>query len=269
MEGDDITLYYNCECPLLASPTWAAFASNQFAAAFDCDRNEIEIPLCDTWTLISFNVLPPSPLVGDVLQSIDTKYRFLSSATCNEGNVSWANDRPINDLEAMDPCHGYWVLATEPGVGPIVIEGAMVPADKPLNLCNGWNVISYLPNQWDSREHALESVDGDYDYLFTAECDGIQSWAADRPDALNDLVCMRPTKGYWIRMTTSATQTYPLSGYQCATNDPNLAKPVNLTSRVKTTNRFGDYWSATDMNESGLRSGDRITATTTSGNDCW
>jgi hypothetical protein len=266
-EGDQITFLYNCECPITAPQTWTAFANNQFDAAFDCSRRTVEIPLCESWTLISFNVLPSSPLVGDVLSSIDGEYRFLFSATCEDGNISWANDRPaeLNDLTTMDACHGYWVLPTGPNVGPIVIEGAPVPVDKPLNLCEGWNAISYLPEEWDERAHALASIDGDYDYLFTAECDGIQSWSAERPAELNDLVCMKPTKGYWIRMTESATQTYPLSGYSCSENGLNLAKAVNLTSRVTVTNRFSDFWSAADMSETGLRPGDVITAKTATG----
>ncbi|GAB4319606.1 MAG: hypothetical protein Kow0074_09310 [Candidatus Zixiibacteriota bacterium] len=266
-DGDEITLYYNCECPLPAPQPWTAFANNLFDAAFDCSRRTIEIPLCESWTLISFNVLPSSPLVEDVLQSIDGEYRFLYSATCADGNISWANDRPdaLNDLTAMDPCHGYWVLPTGPNVGPIVIEGAPVPVDKPLNLCIGWNAISYLPEEWDERSHALQSIDGYYDYLFTAECDGIQSWSADRPAELNDLVCMKPTKGYWIHMTESATQTYPTSGYTCSEVDGNLAKAVNISTRVTVTNRFSDFWSAADMSETGLRPGDVITAKTETG----
>ncbi|MBD3299571.1 MAG: HYR domain-containing protein [candidate division Zixibacteria bacterium] len=266
-EGDEITFYYNCECPLIAPQQWVAFDNNQFDAAFDCSRRTIEIPLCETWTLISFNVLPSSPMVDDVLQSIDGEYRFLYSATCNEGNISWANDRPevLNDLETMDPCHGYWVLPTGPNVGPIVFEGAPVDVDKDLNLCLGWNAISYLPEEWDERSHALQSIDGYYDYVFTAECDGIQSWAADRPAELNDLDCMKPTKGYWIHMTEAATQTYPTSGYSCQPPAGNLSKVVNRTGRVTVTNRFSDFWSATDMSETGLRPGDVITAKTGTG----
>ncbi len=264
--GDEITLYYNCDCPLIAPQQWSPFDNNLFDAAFDCSIDSIVIPLCDTWTLISFNVLPSSPLIGDVLQSIDSEYRYLYSATCVEGIITWANDRPevLNDMETMDPCHGYWVLPTGPGVGPIVIEGAPVPVDKSLNLCEGWNAISYLPNEWDGRAHALASIDGDYDYLFTAECDGIQSWSADRPAELNDLICMKPTKGYWIRMTTAATQTYPLSGYNCTEIQGN-AKLSNPTNRATITNRFSDFWSAADMSETGLRPGDVITAKTPSG----
>ncbi len=266
-EGDEITLYYNCVCPIIAPQPWTAFASNQFDAAFDCSRRTIEIPLCESWTLISFNVLPSSPMVEDVLQSIDGEYRFLFSATCNEGNISWANDRPevLNDLETMDPCHGYWVLPTGPNVGPIVIEGAPVDVDKDLNLCTGWNAISYLPEDWDERAHALQSIDGDYDYVFTAECDGIQSWAADRPAELNDLDCLKPTKGYWIHMTEAATLNYPTSGYSCPPPAGNLSKVVNRTGRVTVTNRFSDFWSAADMSETGLRPGDVITAKTGTG----
>jgi hypothetical protein len=135
-----------------------------------------------------------------------------------------------------------------------------------LKLCLGWNAISYLPEEWDERSHALQSIDGYYDYLFTAECDGIQSWSADRPAELNDLDCMKPTKGYWIHMTESATQNYPLSGYSCPPPpEGNLSKAVNINTRVTVTNRFSDFWSAADMSETGLRPGDVITAKTESG----
>ncbi|MEW5875218.1 MAG: HYR domain-containing protein, partial [Candidatus Zixiibacteriota bacterium] len=262
-DGEEITLYLNCECPLMAEGLWHHLGSTQFDAAFDCGRRTVDIPLCDVWTLISFNVLPPSPLVGDVLSSIDGEYQHLLSATCTEGNISWEKDRPINDLTAMDPCHGYWVKATAPGVGPIVIEGAPLPADKPLYLCEGWNAISYVPTQEDSVEHALGSIDGEYAFVFTATCDGYQTWDRERPAILNDLKCMREGYGYWILMDQEATLTYPVSGYNCPENV--LEKPVNLTQRVTVTPRAADYWSAADPSVTGINAGDRITVKTQTG----
>ncbi len=265
---DVLTLYLNCTCPLVVPTPWAALTSTQFDADFNCAQRQQEIALCDVWSLISFNVLPSDPSRAAVLSSIDGEYQHVFTATCADGPLSWEASRPINDLNTMDPFHGYWIKANQAGIGPATITGAAMAVNTPMDLCTGWNLISYLPDMADTFSHALASVDGQYDNVFGFDCgSGFTSLDVNRPAFLNDLNCMKPGRGYWIKMNTGATLTYPTGGYVC--NEPvTLSKPVNLLDRVTVTPRVTDFWSVADPNTTGLHAGDHITARTQSGVIC-
>jgi hypothetical protein len=169
----------------------------------------------------------------------------------------------------MDPYHGYWLKTTGPGVGPIAISGVPVPTNTPLDLCDGWNLVSYLPDFPDTFTHALNSIDGQYSHIFGFECgSGFTSWDAKRPAFLNDIACMKPMLGYWIKTTVPTTLNYPAGGYQCNDGSPILSKPVNLLARVSQTPYVTDFWSITSTNTSGLHAGDRLTVRTKAGVIC-
>jgi hypothetical protein len=267
--GDLITFYLNCACGLSVPGQWAATLSGtQFDANFDCAQRALEVPLCDSWTLFSFNVTPANPSPAAVLSSIAGEYQIVFTSTC-AGPLSWDASRPFNDLTAMDPYHGYWLKTTGPGVGPIAISGVPVPTNTPLDLCEGWNLVSYLPDLPDTFTHALNSIDGQYSHIFGFECgDGFASWDAKRPAFLNDIACMKPMLGYWIKTTVPTTLNYPTGGYQCDDGSPILSKPVNLLARVSQTPYVTDFWSITSTNTSGLRAGDRLTVRTPAGVIC-
>lgn len=59
---------------------------------------------------------------------------------------------------------------------------------------------------------------------------------------LNDLACLKPGHGYWVKLANANTLTYPTSGYSCQTIVP-LPKVVNLTNVVQPTPWVCDFWS--------------------------
>ncbi len=267
--GDLITLYLNCTCALLAPGTWTAMTGTQFDANFDCSSKAVDIPLCDPWTLFSFNVTPANPSPASVLSSIAGQYQIVFTSTCAYGPLSWDASRPFNDLTSMDPFHGFWLKTTGAGVGPISLSGVPVPVSTPLDLCEGWNLISYLPDVPDTFSHALGSIDGDYSHVFGFECGkGYVSWDASRPAFLNDLTCMRPLMGYWLKTSVNTTLTYPSAGYTCNEGAPILSKPVNLLANVTTTPWVADFWSVANSSVSGIHSGDNLTVRTSAGVIC-
>jgi len=270
MAGDEITFYLNCTCAMLVPAPWNPWASTQFDANFNCAQRTAQVPVCDPWTLLSFNVFPTDPSLSAVLQSIDGQYTNVFTSTCADGPLSWdvARPAPLNDLNSMDPFHGYWLKSTGPA-GPISITGVPVPVSTPIGLCEGWNLVSYLPDQPDTFTHALNSIDGQYSHIFGFECGiGYASWDANRPAFLNDVNCLKPMLGYWIKTTTSTVLTYPSSGYVCNEGGPILAKPVNLLTRVTPTPWVTDFWSVANTSKSGLRAGDRLTVRTSGGVVC-
>jgi len=256
--GDEITFWLNCACPLPAEHLWTQHASVNEHLAFECTREQ-EIPLCGNWSLISYNVHVENQALENVLQSIDGEYRHVITSTCESGALTWDIDRPshLDDLHAMDNFHGYLVYA--PGADILTITGVPVAPDTPLELCESWNLISYLPNEADSLLHALASISGGFEYLYAFDCDlGAQTYDPVRPPILNDLSCMKPGHGYWVRMNAPATLTYPASGYTCDDGALPLPRVVNLLDRVTPTPWVCDFWSAGSPN--GLEPGSVLTA---------
>jgi len=244
VSGDEITFWLNCACPLTAEYMWTQHASVNEHLAFECTREQ-KIPLCGDWTLISYNVQVEDTALENVLQSIDGLYRHVIASTCESGALTWDIDRPshLDDLHFMDNFHGYLVYA--PGADTLTITGVPVAPDTPLELCESWNLISYLPNEADSLLHALGSIAGGFGYVHAFDCDlGAQTYDPVRPPILNDLSCMKPGHGYWVRMTAPATLIYPVSGYSCDGGISPLPRVVNLLGQVTPTPWVCDFWSA-------------------------
>ena len=270
VRGDQIILFLNCSCAQLVPGTWAPTTSGtQFDANFDCSQNTVDIPLCDPWTLFSFSVTPANPSPASVLSSVAGEYLIVLTSTCVYGPLTWDANRPFNDLTAMDPFHGFWLKTKAPGVGPIAISGVPVPVSTPLDLCAGWNLISYLPGVPDTLSHALSSIGGQYTHVFGFECGkGYVSWDANRPAFLNDLTCMRPLLGYWLKATQATTLAYPAAGYTCNEAGPSLSKPINLLTHVTQTPWVADFWSVAKTSKSGLMAGDILTVKSSTGVIC-
>jgi len=240
--GDEITFYLNCDCPLTADNLWTNHGFFNEDLAFECVRDQ-HIELCGDWTLISYNVAVEDQSLQNVLFDIDGQYEQLITSICDYGAATWDVSRPdnLNDLAEMDNDHGYWLYA--PGALELVITGVPVPPATPIELCADWNVISYLPNKADDMMHAFGSIGGMYTYAFGWDCRyGAQTYDPQRPDVLNDLTCLYPGHGYWVKMSGAATLTYPTSGYECDVVTP-LPKAVNLTNVVKPTPWVSDFWS--------------------------
>jgi hypothetical protein len=269
--GEQITFYLNCTCPILVPTPWADKARTEFDADFDCAQRQLQIPLCDSWTLFSFNVVPSNPSREAVLSSISGQYQSAFTFVCPDEYLTWHADFEPNSLDAMDPFHGYWLKPSGPGADTIVLSGAPMAPNTPLNLCLGWNLISYLPDFPDTFTHALSSIDSQYVRVFGYDCesqDAWKTWDVNRPADLNDLGCMKPMRGYWVKTNTNTTLTYPIGGYQCNEGGPSLSKPVNLLTRVTPTPWVTDFWSAAPMSVTSLRAGDHLTARTQAGVIC-
>ncbi len=85
-----------------------------------------------------------------------------------------------------------------------------MPADQPLPLATGWNLVSYLPQTSLPVTVALESIAGQYTVVQGFDHTA-QSFYPDLDPLFNTLQVMQPGLGYWIRMTQAVTLTYPSS----------------------------------------------------------
>ena len=259
LPGDSITLWLNCECPVVAPDTWLNFASYRFDAAWDCRPTGLCCTLCEGWNMWSYNIQLPDYAREAVLATIDLNYDAVRSGLCDYGSISWFANRPINDLVDVSPWFGYDIHMLQEDT--ICIEGEVIDPSTPIYLCEGWNYIPYLPMEMDNLGHALESLDGNYAHIFTLICGyGVASWNELREPQNNDLVCMESCHGYWIKMKSEDTLIYPAEAEGCLAGTAKLV--ANSTSgRVTATPMVADYYA----NSSNLNAGSTISVRNSSG----
>lgn len=256
--GDSITLWLNCECPVVAPDTWVNFGSFRFDAAWDCRPTGICCELCEGWNMWSYNIQLPDYAREAVLATIDLNYDAVRSGLCDYGSISWFANRPINDLEDVTPWYGYDIHMLE--ADTVCIEGEVIDPSTPIYLCEGWNYIPYLPMEADNLGHALESLDGNYAHIFTIICGyGVASWNELRDPVNNDLVCMESCKGYWIKMKSEDTLIYPANAEGCLFTAKLAAN--STSGRVTATPMVADYYAGS----SNLNAGSVISVRTSSG----
>ena len=185
------------------------------------------------WNLISFDVFPYDPAIAQVLSDVAGMYDRVLAFDCHGGTpgLSYYPDLPVlSSLQHMDPYHGYWIHMTMNGT--LTVEGIEIGDTTPLYLCQGWNLVSYLPESPLPVSTALASIDGLYSVVLGWD-NGALSYYPDLPPALNSLHQLEPGHGYWIKLTQAATLVYP-EGFMVAASAllPNvpgtMAPPTNI-----------------------------------------
>jgi hypothetical protein len=94
--------------------------------------------------------------------------------------------------------------------GTLSITGTPVAANTPLSLKEGWNLVSYLPDEQLSVSTALSSIEGLYTAVLGYYGQAV-SFYPSLPAEMNTLEVLRPAYGYWIKMSAPATLVYPSS----------------------------------------------------------
>lgn len=165
----------------------------------------VDIDLEPGWNLFSFNVIPVLPDVDYVLASIHGQYSVVEGF--NGTTVSYYPDQlpELNTLKTLDAYHGYWIKMEQ--AATLSITGTLVTSAVPLNLDEGWNLVSYLADSALPVSTALSSIDGLYTAVLGYDGQGL-SFYTSLPLEMNTLSVLSPGHGYWIKMSTAATLFY-------------------------------------------------------------
>lgn len=162
------------------------------------------------WNLISFPVEPHNPAVLNVLGGLIGRFTRVLSLDCTRGALSFYPGLPpyMNSLKEMDGRHGYWIEMTQDM--HLVVSGIRLPPSTPIQLCAGYNLVSFLPDHPMPVSEALQSIAGRYTAVLAFDPErGALSYYPDLPPGMNSLTQLEPGRGYWIRTTTPATLIYP------------------------------------------------------------
>ena len=128
----------------------------------------------------------------------------------------------------MDHMHGYWLKMDAEDT--LYVTGRPVNSQTPYYLNENWNLISYLPDECDSTRNALFPVMDSLAVALGFDNGGL-TFKPELPDFINTLNIMRPTFGYWVKMTGNDTLIYPET--QVAEQGLMLAKAANSEQSSK------------------------------------
>ncbi len=157
----------------------------------------------------------------------------------------------------MDAEHGYWVNLEQSGY--LVIDGAELPLDTPIQLEQGWNLVGYLPQAPLPVPNALASIAGKYDKLL-GYSQGATSFYTDLPPQLNTLNIMERGKGYWIHMMEPGTLDYSQATAPTARSLTALNYPQASVGTAATNEWINVYSTNSTYNGQPLSVGTVVTA---------
>jgi PKD repeat protein len=163
------------------------------------------ISLYTSWNLISLPLIPDDTNVRDIMNTVDGNWNSVWSY----GTGNWKRyDLPgpdfLNDLTTIEPGKGYWI---DIKFGDTLSVSGSEPTDKSIPLSAGWNLVGYKSLNSTSTTEAMNSVDGNWNSVWSYETGNWKRYDLNGPSFLNDLTTMEPGKGYWIDMKSSDTWT--------------------------------------------------------------
>ncbi len=224
----------------------------------------VDISLNSGWNLISWDIDSPvdstTELLNDIMDNITVVLGFES------GGFTYDPDLPqFSNLYLMDHLHGYWVNTGSDN--DLSITGATVPNNTPINLEEGWNLVSYLPEYSDSVAHALQSIYENVIVVMGYNEGGLSCYPP-YPD-FNNLHIMSHNYGYWIKMTSTGTLIYPDTqvgvGKFMAKGTSNLSCKNSVTPTNEWISVFGE---SANFDDNRLRIGSVIQAKDPNGIIC-
>jgi hypothetical protein len=174
------------------------------------DSSQVSIPLYEGWNLVSFNLVPPSTAVADVLAAIDGNYTLVYAWAPNDPDGPWLLYDPsapyASDLTDIDRSMGFWIkMAVD---DTLVITGTQ-PETTSIALSEGWNLVGYPAAQSQTLPDALENNGiSDYNLVMAFDAPESEPWLLYDPTApsyANDLTEMAPGWGYWVELNSSGT----------------------------------------------------------------
>jgi hypothetical protein len=157
------------------------------------------IPLHAGWNIISTYRQPVDPAVTTLLAGVKADMVLMKNGV---GEVYWpAYD--VNQIGKWEIEKGYQVYMKNPAI--LSVTGNQVdPAQTPIALAAGWNMVAYLRASEMPVSDSLASISGEL-YL-VKNADGQVYW----PEfGINDIGNMQTGQGYKMYMNSAAVLTYP------------------------------------------------------------
>ena len=159
------------------------------------------------WNLVSFNLIPPSTRITEVLASLAGDFDLVYA--WDPATPKWlkydATALPYaNSLETLDRSMGFWIHITSTQ-RTLTIHGD-VPGATAIAIREGWNLVGYPSSAARALPGALAGVEFSLVYAYHAE--EIDQWKLFDGSGVpysNDLTVLSPGWGYWIKAGSAST----------------------------------------------------------------
>lgn len=173
------------------------------------------IQLFQGWNLFSFDVQPSDLQVSEILSDIISEVDIVVGIENGIEKIYDPDSSETSDLQIFNPLQGYYIHMLESAV--LFITGTEITTDTPISLTKGTNLISYLPDDALPVEKALQSIMDQVQCIRAIDPNGIVhgqgtdgglSYDPELTD-YNTLKTMQNGFGYWVKVDTAVTLTYP------------------------------------------------------------
>ena len=175
----------------------------------DCSDGTLNVELAAGWNYVSTNRIPEnysiSSLFDDALAG--NLLKVLGDDQFALGGIYIPGIPSVfNSLQMHTDAAGYVIKVDADAIWSSA-GAAIDPANTPMDLNEGWNIIGYLPQDAMSVEEALASIDGTVGTVIDGQNGTV--WNPANPNEFNSLTELEPGRSYWVRMLEAATLVYP------------------------------------------------------------
>lgn len=212
--------------------TDAFMVLSQFDAT---DAVEFTVDMAQGWNIFSINIDPMYSNVDSVMKAIKHKVVIMK----DDAGDTYVPDYGINTIGNIDFRWGYKAYLN--AAATLIVTGQAVDPAYPINLENGWSMISFLPDSSINAAEALTSISNEL--IIAKNGDGDTYVPAY---SINTIGNMEPGEGYKVYLSAAATLVYP--GESSPKIVPDLtAKKAVLSSDIDSTRHF-QFTSKTGQN---------------------
>ncbi|UCE75203.1 MAG: PQQ-binding-like beta-propeller repeat protein [Methanomassiliicoccales archaeon] len=152
--------------------------------------------LAQGWNLISVPLVQSDVTRENVLQTVDGNYTALQGYHAGRSRpwLHWHKDKPANFNDVIEITHerGYYINMINPD--NLVVAGK-VQTNVQISLKTGWNLVGYPSLFIQTRDDALDSILGSFDWV------EFYNTTMEREEPLEPNDLMYPGCGYWIHTT--------------------------------------------------------------------
>lgn len=159
----------------------------------------LNIPLSVGWNMNSSNIIPTDPAITSIFSSIANNVNIVK----NSNGQFFIPSLGVNTIGNWNINEGYQINMNS--AANLNIQGTpVVPEANPINLPQGWNIISYLRSSLMSIVTALASISNNI-VIVKNNAGGMYVPSL----GVNTISDMQPGQGYQVYLSGGCVLTYP------------------------------------------------------------
>lgn len=160
-----------------------------------------------SWNLVSAHLHPENPDVRVIVQTLVDNGTFIMMK--NGSGQFFVLEHNFNNIPGWEVSEGYWFKTS--AQDELVLTGMTVAWDEPIQLADGWQIVSYYPQE---PINAVVALGGLGELLLIAK-DGAGRFYVPT-FGFSNIGDMLPGSGYQIKMSEAAELIYQLEGDRVA-----------------------------------------------------